>query len=79
MEDLLFESQVKLNRDFVKKATDPISIPLLTGSEHNIASGKRKKRTLKELSTEERVCIAKLAATKALSHREIAERHNISA
>ena len=78
MEDLMFKSQVKLYRDQTRPMSESISKTLLRGCEHNIASAKRKKRTLNQLSTEERICIAKLAATKVITQREIAERHQVS-
>ena len=75
---MLVESKVKLYRDIIKQSRKPAPRELFFGFEHNSTFAKRKKRTLTQLGAEERVAIAKLAASKTLTQREIAERHNVS-
>ena len=71
------DSKVNLYRDVVKEQRDSVPHQLLVGYEHDRSFARRKKRTLSQLSVEERVSIAKLAATKTLTQREIAERYNV--
>ena len=76
--DVVNESKVKLYRDIVKDKRDSVPHQLLVGYEHEASFSRRKKRKLSQLSAEERVSIAKLAATKTLSQKEIAESYNVS-
>ena len=78
VENILNGQIPKLYRGQTSAQLPTISSTLLHGCEHNMAFAKRKKRRLNQLSTEERVCIAKLAAAKDQTQREIAERHNVS-
>ena len=55
-----------------------LSKELLIGFEHEGTFLRRKKRTLWQLGSEERIAIARLAATKELTQRDVAERHNVS-
>ena len=72
------KSKVKLYRDVVKQSKKPETRELYFGFEHNNTFSRRKKRVLTQLCAEERIAIAKIAATKTLTQREIAERYNVS-
>ena len=71
------ESVPKLRRNYLPIPKQEIKKELLLGHEHNSGSAKRKRFTLSQVSTQTRVEIVKLAATKTRTHKEIGELFNI--
>ena len=64
MDDLMHDSEVKLNRKVVKTKLDRVPQELLLGFEHNTAHANKKRRKLAELGLKERVAIVKKAISR---------------
>ena len=71
------EEAKELIRNYLPIRKAPIRKELLLGHEHNTGSLKRKRLSLSQVGAQTRVQIAKLAAAKTRTHKEIGELFNV--
>ena len=63
----------RLARSYLSAPKKKVEKELLEGHEHNTGSLKRKRLSLRQVSSSVRTKIVKMAATKTRTHREIGE------
>lgn len=66
-----------LARNYLSAMKKTVEKELLQGHEHNTGSPKRKRLSLRQVSSSDRTKIVKMAAAKTRTHREIGEIFNV--